>query len=156
MKHLLILSLTLLLPINAAVAQRAEPDTRAERGLKVLEAGIGKPGKPPHFEQLEKEFPFLAKATLDYALGEVWSREVLDPVTRQLAALSAFAAQGTLVQFKVHAAYALELGAKPEQLLEVIHLVTVTSGFPRALDASLALKEVFTARGISLPLKPTP
>ncbi|MBC7927051.1 MAG: carboxymuconolactone decarboxylase family protein [Bryobacteraceae bacterium] len=133
-------------------AQQAVKE-RADRGLKVLEAGSGKAEKPLHFAQLERDFPDLAQFTLEYSLGDVWSRGVFDPITRQLVACSAFAAQGTLEQFKIHAGYALQLGATPEQLLEVLHLMTVTSGFPRALNAAQTLKEVLQERGIALPLK---
>jgi 4-carboxymuconolactone decarboxylase len=95
----------------------------------------------------------LARFTLEYSLGDVWPRTVLDPVTRQLVACSAFAAQGTLEQLKVHAGYALELGATPQQLMEVVHLTTVTAGSPRALNAAQALKEIFQQRGVPLPVE---
>ncbi|MDP0499503.1 MAG: carboxymuconolactone decarboxylase family protein [Verrucomicrobiota bacterium JB022] len=107
---------------------------------------------PAHVRQLEREFPEMAHATIEYALGDVWGREVLDPKTRQLVALSALAAEGAWPQFKLHATYALGHGATPEELLEVTHLLTVTSGFPAAMNATQALKEVFAAEGIDLPL----
>ena len=44
--------------------------------------------------RLADDFPFLVDAALSFALGDVWSRDVLDPVDRQLAAVAAFAAIG--------------------------------------------------------------
>jgi 4-carboxymuconolactone decarboxylase len=116
--------------------------SRRQKGLQVIEELSGGAGQPV-LESLQKDFPFLADATLEYSLGDVWSRRVLDPKTRQIAAISAFAAQGTLPQMKIHARYALNLGVTPEELKEVIYLTTVHAGFPRALNAAEALREVF-------------
>ncbi|WP_390889817.1 carboxymuconolactone decarboxylase family protein [Leclercia adecarboxylata] len=43
---------------------------------------------------------------------------------------------------KVHAGYALRLGVTRDELKEVVYLTTVTAGFPRAIDAAQALREV--------------
>lgn len=116
--------------------------SRRQKGLQVIEELSGGAGQPV-LESLQKDFPFLADATLEYSLGDVWSRRVLDAKTRQLATVSAFAALGTLPQMKIHARYALNLGVTPEELKEVIYLTTVHAGFPRALNAAEALREVF-------------
>jgi 4-carboxymuconolactone decarboxylase len=115
---------------------------RKQKGIQVINELSGGAGQPA-LESLQKDFPFLADATLEYSLGDVWSRKVLDPKTRQLAAISAFAAQGTLPQMKIHAVYALNLGVTRDELKEIIYLTTVHAGFPRALNAATALKEVF-------------
>ena len=115
---------------------------RKQKGIQVISELSGGAGQPA-LESLQKDFPFLADATLEYSLGDVWSRKVLDPKTRQLAAISAFAAQGTLPQMKIHAVYALNLGVTRDELKEIIYLTTVHAGFPRALNAATALKEVF-------------
>lgn len=44
---------------------------------------------------------------------------------------------------KIHAGYALNLGVTRDKLKEVIYLTTVHSGFPRALNAATAHKEIF-------------
>ena len=116
--------------------------SRRQKGLQVIEELSGGAGQPV-LESLQKDFPFLADATLEYSLGDVWSRKVLDAKTRQLATVSAFAALGTLPQMKIHARYALNLGATRDELKEVIYLTTVHAGFPRALNAAEALREVF-------------
>ncbi|MBD0307738.1 MAG: carboxymuconolactone decarboxylase family protein, partial [Microcoleus sp. T1-bin1] len=84
--------------------------------------------------------------------GDIWAREVLDNKTRQLISLAGFAAQGTMSQFKVHAQYALNYGATPEELMEVIYITTVTSGYPRALIAAGTLKELFQENNIKFPV----
>lgn len=135
--------------LNSAAVEAQEVKTnnmnqssRRQKGLQVIKELSGGAGQPV-LDQLQKDFPFLADATLEYSLGDVWSRKVLDPKTRQIAAISAFAAQGTLPQMKIHARYALNLGVTREELKEVIYLTTVHAGFPRALNAAEALREVF-------------
>ena len=123
---------------------------RYEKGMQVLrDLNNGQP--QPVFEAMRREFPFLAESTASYALGDVWGREVLDPKTRQLAAMAAFASLGLRGFFKTHAGYALNLGATPDELKEIAYLVTVPAGFPRAIEASQALQELFNERGLSTP-----
>ena len=95
---------------------------------------------------MRQEFPFLADATEAYALGDVWSRPGLDNRTRQLAAVAAFAAIGATAFMKVHAGYALNIGVTEDELKEIIYMVTVPAGFPRAIAASQVLRELFAER----------
>lgn len=127
--------------------------TRQERGEKVMNSFTDGKGLPPHFAQLQKDFPELADMTLKYAVGDIWGREVLDNKTRQLVSLAGFAAEGTMPQFKLHAQYALQnYGATPEELMEVIYITTVTSGYPRALIAAGTLKELFQENNVKFPV----
>ncbi len=120
-------------------------EERMKRGDAVIRS-LNRGAPQPALERLRQEFPFLAEATEGYALGDVWSRTGLDSRTRQLATVAAFAALGETPLMKVHAGYALNIGVSEEQLKEAIYLVTVTSGFPRALAASQALSELFAER----------
>lgn len=144
------------IPVHAAPTTPPPPgavaadDQRVERGLRVLGELTGGGGQPV-FESMRRDFPFLAEATAGYALGDVWGRQVLDAKTRQLAAMAAFGAMGLRPFFKIHAGYALNAGASPEELKEIVYLLTVPAGFPRAIDASQALQELFTERRASDP-----
>ena len=125
-----------------------QTDARVERGEQVLrDLNLGR--TQPVFESMRREFPFLAEATAGYALGDVWGRTVLDPRTRQLAAMAAFAALGLRPFFKVHAGYALDAGVPVDELKEIVYLVTVPAGFPRAIEASQALQELLQERGLT-------
>ena len=160
----LILGVVLTLTIAGAIfiaspmeAQKTVPQpsqtlTRQERGERVVNSLTRGKGLPPHFEQLQRDFPELADMTLKYALGDIWAREVLDNKTRQLISLAGFAAQGTMPQFKLHAKYALNYGVTPQELMEVIYITTVTSGYPRALIAAGTLKELFQENNIKFPV----
>lgn len=132
-------------------AQAADPpasDPRVARGEAVLsELARGRP--QPVYEAMRRDFPFLADATAGFALGDVWGRKELDARTRQLAAVAAFGALGLRPFFKIHAGYALDAGVKPQELKEIVYLLTVPAGFPRAIEASQALREVLLEKGLA-------
>ena len=125
-------------------------DERLKRGAAVISALNG--GAPqPALEAMRRDFPFLADATQAYALGDVWARPGLDVRTRQLAAVAAFASLGLPAFLKIHAGYALNAGVSEAELKEVVYLVTVTAGFPRAISAAQALSELFAERRAAAP-----
>jgi 4-carboxymuconolactone decarboxylase len=134
------------------ISQPPEMLTRQKRGEEVFNSLTDGQGFPPQFQQLQKDFPELADLTLKYALGNIWGREVLNPKTRQLVALAGFAAQSTMPQFKLHAQYALNYGVTPEELMEVVYIITATSGFPRAMIAAATLKELFQENKVNFPI----
>ena len=51
-------------------------------------------------------------------------------------------------QLKVHYVGALNVGVKPEELIEIVYLTSVYAGMPKAINAANALTEVFKERGI--------
>ena len=128
-----------------SAATLAHADDRVGKGEAVVRS-LNRGQPQPTLEAMRRDFPFLADATAGFALGEVWARKELDVRTRQLSAMAAFGALGQLAYFKVHAHYALNAGVKPEELKEVVYLLTVPAGFPRAIDASRALQEVLEER----------
>ncbi|RUU34955.1 carboxymuconolactone decarboxylase family protein [Mesorhizobium sp. M6A.T.Ce.TU.002.03.1.1] len=131
-----------------AVPQTAKSQTmeeRLQRGDAVVRS-LNNGAPQPTLERMRQEFPFLAAATQGYALGDVWSRPGLDSRTRQLAAVAVFAAMGEAAFMKIHAGYALNIGVSEGELKEVIYMVTVPAGFPRAIAASQALSELFAER----------
>jgi 4-carboxymuconolactone decarboxylase len=134
--------------VMAATAAFANPEQtgdRLQRGDQVIRTlNNGEPQQ--NLERMRQEFPFLAEATEGYALGEVWSRPGLDNRTRQLAAVAVMAALGERQLMKVHAGYALNVGVTDEELKEMIYLVTVPAGFPKAIAASQTLSELFEER----------
>lgn len=131
-----------------ALSQTTEE--RRQRGAAVIRS-LNDGAAQPVLERMRQEFPFLAEATEAYALGDVWSRPGLDTRTRQLAAVAAFAALGETAFVKVHAGYALNAGVSEEELKEVIYMITVPAGFPKAIRASQALSELFAERRAAAP-----
>ena len=115
-------------------------EERRARGDAVIRT-LNKGEPQPALEAMREEFTILAEATEAYALGDVWSLPGLDKRTRQLAAVAAFAAIGETGFMQIHAGYALNAGAKEEELKEVIYMVTVPAGFPKAISGSQALSD---------------
>lgn len=123
-------------------AQATTTEARSERGAEMIRH-LNNGEAQPNLEAMREEFPFLAEATEAYALGDVWGRGVLDDRTRQLTAVAAMAAMGETGIMRVHAGYALNVGVSEEELKEVIYMITVPAGFPRAIAASQVLSELF-------------
>ncbi|MFB8344801.1 carboxymuconolactone decarboxylase family protein [Brucella cytisi] len=143
-----------MLGMIASTARAQTLEERRERGAEVIRV-LNNGATQPNLERMRQEFPFLADATEAYALGDVWSRPGLDNRTRQLAAVAAFAAMGHTDMMKVHAGYALNVGVPQEELKEVIYMVTVPAGFPRAIAASQALSQLFAERAEAAGQSPT-
>ena len=134
-----------LLFVSATAVLADTVEERSQRGgAVVLKLNNGVPQQT--LERMREEFPFLAEATEAYALGDVWSRSGLDDRTRQLAAVAAFAAIGERTFMRVHAGYALNIGVTEEELKEIVYMVTVPAGFPKAIAASQTLSELFAER----------
>ena len=133
------------LSVSATAVLADTVEERSQRGgAVVLKLNNGVPQQT--LERMREEFPFLAEATEAYALGDVWSRPGLDDRTRQLAAVAAFAAIGERTFMRVHAGYALNIGVTEEELKEIVYMVTVPAGFPKAIAASQTLSELFAER----------
>ncbi len=131
-----------------ALASALTTEERVKRGGEVISRlNNGQP--QPTLERMREEFPFLAEATEAYALGDVWARPGLDARTRQLAAVAAFAAIGETAFMKIHAGYALNAGVSEDELKEIVYMVTVPAGFPRAISAARTLSELFAERRTS-------
>ncbi|MAL77694.1 MAG: carboxymuconolactone decarboxylase [Sneathiella sp.] len=124
-------------------------ETRREKGLKTL--GVLTESDGTGILKRLKEFPALAHGVVDFAYGEVLSRDVIDPKMRQLLTVTSLASQGMLTpQLKVHFKGALNVGAKPEDLIEVIYITMIYAGMPKALNAAAVLQEVFREKNINI------
>jgi 4-carboxymuconolactone decarboxylase len=106
--------------------------------------------------RMEKTSPEIARDVIDFALGQVWSHPALDRRTRSLQVVAMLAATGGKQgPLRSHLNGALTHGATPEQLVQTLRMVAVYAGFPAALDAWPLMEEVFAARGIPRPGRPT-
>lgn len=139
-----ILVLLCLCAAGSASAHETD-DERLRRGDEVI-ARLNRGQPQQALENMRREFPELADAVRGHALGDAWSGEALDPKTRQLAAVAAFAATGQQPFLRIHAGYALNVGVTEAELKEVVMLTTVTAGFARAIEASQTLSTLFAER----------
>ena len=77
-----------------------------------------------------------------YAYGDVWSRNALPDATRSLAMIGITAASNRPAELRVHVQGALANGCTPEQIREVLLLVTMYCGIPAGNDAHRVAYEV--------------
>lgn len=149
MKRWLIIILLLASHLLPAAAQNEEKMDRIEickanyRMLFGEEALTGNGSDPELMDILQK-----------YVFGEVFTVGDLDLKTRELITCTTLAVMQTLPQLKSHAAAALRVGVTPIELREAIYQCAPFIGFPKTLNAAAAINEVFTQRGIALPLDP--
>ena len=121
---------------------------RFETGLKKLQEIDGKAGKRV-IESLASIAPDLARYTIEFPFGDIYQRPGLDLKSREIATVAALTALGhCLPQLNVHINGALNVGCKPEEIVETIIQMAVYVGFPAALDVMSIAKEVFQERNI--------
>ncbi len=76
------------------------------------------------------------------AWGNVWQRPGLDKKTRSLITVAMLTALGKQHELKGHVRGALNNGATPEELREVMLHATVYCGYPTAIEAFRTVAEV--------------
>ena len=70
-----------------------------------------------------------------YAYGDVWSRSALPPATKSLVMIAMMAAAGHANELRVHLQGAVKNGCSPEEIQEVLLLLTMYCGIPAANQA---------------------
>ena len=121
-------------------------NTRYELGLKQLSKIDGEAGHKV-IERLKDVCPDLAKYTIEYPFGDIYSRDGLDLKSREIATVAALTALGNCQpQLKVHLHAALNVGCTEEEIKEVVLQMSVYAGFPAALNGMFAVKEVLAER----------
>lgn len=126
---------------------------RRARGVQMLERVDGNAGVQV-VESLASTFPEFANYVLEYPFGDIYSRPGLGLREREIASIAAMCAMGNAApQLRVHIHAALHVGCTPREILEVVMQMSVYAGFPAALNGLAAVREVFAAQGIALPLQ---
>ncbi|TKG01712.1 carboxymuconolactone decarboxylase family protein [Vibrio sp. F13] len=120
--------------------------SRFDIGLERLNHIDGEAGQRV-IESLQDICPDLAKYTIEYPFGDIYSRPGLDLKSREIATVAALTALGNCApQLKVHLNAALNAGCSEEEIKEVILQMSVYAGFPSALNGMFAFKEVLAER----------
>jgi 4-carboxymuconolactone decarboxylase len=119
------------------------PAERHAAGLEALQRVDGDAGHRV-VQSLADIAPDLARFVIDFSFGEIYTRGGLDLLSREIVTVAALAAMGTAVpQLRVHVHAALNVGATRTQLTETAIHLAAYAGFPAAINAALAMKEVF-------------
>lgn len=115
-------------------------------GKKFAELFGGKPvkneGTDPEFMRILQRFIF----------GEVSYTGSLDDRMRELVTVTVLVVNQTLPQLKAHVGASLNVGCTPAEIRETVYQCAPFVGFPKTLNAIAAMNEVFSERGITLPL----
>ncbi|CAK1837343.1 carboxymuconolactone decarboxylase family protein [Vibrio crassostreae] len=120
--------------------------SRFDIGLERLNYIDGEAGQQV-IDSLQDICPDLAKYTIEYPFGDIYSRPGLDLKSREIATVAALTALGNCApQLKVHLNAALNVGCSEEEIKEVILQMSVYAGFPSALNGMFAFKEVLAER----------
>lgn len=121
---------------------------RFESGLRKLKEIDGEAGRRV-LDSLASISPDLARYTIEFPFGDIYQRPGLDLKSREIATIAALTALGNCQpQLNVHINGALNVGCKPEEIIETIMQMAVYAGFPAALNGMFIAKEVFIERKI--------
>jgi len=82
-----------------------------------------------------------------YAYGDVWSRNALSPAVKSLVMVGMMAAAGHPNELRVHLNGAVKNGCSPEQIQEVLLLLTLYCGIPASNEAHRIAAEVLREHG---------
>ena len=148
--------LVLLLISGYALAEGPTPIESPEyiKGKETLARVTGASGAKV-VEGLQDIAPELGRWIIEWGYGQVISRPQLDLRTRELITVGALTALGhPQPQLKAHINGALNVGCKPEEIVEAIMQMAAYAGFPASLNGIERAKEVFAERGITV--NPTP
>lgn len=129
------------------VSALPEPEgSRRERGLEALARISGGTGQMV-LDSLKDIAPEMGEFILDFSYGDVFSRPGISDRHREVAAIAATTAGGAMLpQLKVHVAAGLSVGLRPTEIVEVITQMAGYAGFPAALNALGAARQVLRPR----------
>jgi len=130
-----------------------EKSKRFKRGLEVIKEYEDKSDKPAYsitFDSLMDLDPELEDYIVEFAFGDIYSREGLDHKQKTLLTIASVVTQSLMPQLKLHVNMGLTVGLTPKEIVDsVVHLLPYV-GFPRVLNALSVVKEVFEERDVSV------
>lgn len=96
--------------------------------------------------------PELIELFDNWAFGEVIDDAPLDLRLRLMVQLACLIACHSVAEYRVMLDAALHVGVTPVEIKEIVYQAVPYAGMARAFDCLQATNELFTRRGISLPL----
>jgi len=125
----------------------ADP-SRREQGKAVLASLHGSDSPDEELETfLARHKGGLGELIVDFVLGDVWNRPHLDKRERSLIVITALIASGRTGPLARHIEGALNHGATPDEIREVIIQLAAYVGFPAAVEAMPVANKVFEELG---------
>jgi 4-carboxymuconolactone decarboxylase len=99
-------------------------------------------------EDLQKVAPALEKYRAQTLLGGVWKRPGLSTRDRSIVTLAALIARSETLELPFYLNLVLDSGVKPREVSEIITHLAFYAGWPNAMAAVGAAKDVFSTRKI--------
>lgn len=123
-------------------------NTRFACGMEQLQTIDGKGGENV-IKSLEDIAPDLGKFIVEFAFGDIYTREGLTTEEREMITLSSLlTAGGCEPQLEVHIKGALNVGIPPEKVIETFLQCIPYTGFPKVLNAVFVAQKVFAEKGL--------
>lgn len=126
---------------------------RYENGWEKIMEVDGEGGKRV-IESLKNIAPDLGRYVIEFAFGDIYTRQGISLQQKQLVTIASLTTQGGCEpQLNVHVNAALNVGLTPNAIVEaIIHCIPYT-GFPRVLNAVFVAKQVFEERNLKVNTK---
>lgn len=120
-----------------------EAKNRYEKGWESIKRIYGDVGEEV-LDSVSSVSPDLARYTIEFPFGDVYSRPGLDLKSREIATIAALVTLGNSPrELKAHIRGALNVGCTREEIVEVIIQMAVYAGFPAAINGIEVAKEAF-------------
>lgn len=117
---------------------------RYERGLVKLAEVDGRAG-----EEVVAPLGDLGRYIVEFAFGDIYSREGLGLREREIATVALLTALGGREpQLRVHVQAALNVGLTAQEIEEIILQTVPYAGFPTAINALRVLREVVAPQAV--------
>lgn len=126
---------------------------RYEEGMKIIGKYEDKSEKPAYsitFDSLMDLDSELENYIVEFAFGDIYSREGLTDKEKTLLTISSLVTQSLEPQLTLHINIGLTIGITPKEIVSaIIHLLPYV-GFPRVLNALKVAKEVFAQKNVTV------
>jgi len=130
-------------------------EERYQKGIeKIKELTSSSDENPTGFMDIGDGFkdiaPDLSKYVVEFAFGDIYSREGLTKQQQTMATIASLVTLGTEPQLELHINVGITIGLTPKEIVgTIVHLIPYT-GFPRVLNALKIVKKVFAQRNIKM------
>ena len=122
-------------------------DEQFEQGLQMRKRVMGEAFVDKAFANVDAFTAPLQEFVTRNAWGTTWCRDGLDLKTRSLLTLSMLTALGRAHEIKGHVRGAINNGATPQEIQEVLLHAAIYCGMPLAIDAFRSAHEVLKEMG---------
>jgi len=94
--------------------------------------------------------PDLRKMIVEFAYGDIYSRDGLGKKKRALVVITAVVTQGAAPQTKTHITRGLQAGLTPKEIVEALLQMVPYIGFPRVQNALTIAQEIFREKKLTV------